>query len=551
MPLGQSLLWVNHDANNMKALPHRHRVFTHVQNKYRPWKRRQEIKSLRASAKIPRVPKAPLDPNGRNASSINSPQSVYSSSKSARSRQSAHSPPSSYESEASGSTASREGSPTTGVTTPSTMIGKGNSDPFAAYPITITAEVNNLMTFYRDYIIPSIWYKNFKNKNTMALAAREWQFNNAHLEDEGTAYAIISRHGMVAASCSPGLRKAALQYVGQSTEVLRRKVAQGQALKTYASSPIIDNAAMLFNAETLARNLPAAIAHGKFLSVLFNHQWEQGRLDYRLLMYEVYNDCQLASIFLCPPIFDVDNWLPMVFESIWTTAAHQLPHLALDPLDPAVDSEHLQFWFKSRREQLQIYGMKDIEGKLFLDTPVVMTWFLSKAYLFYGHMVNHYLRSKSQLERSGLKQEVKDHLYAQQYMALTAIYLTRGPNFNFNPTVLGLPMYDAAIIPQTLRTLLHRSEMYSDRPSWKLYINARLWAFYVGALVEQAESPVVYDSQFQWFTGRLIELSARLGVMEWHMLRELLRGFLYSDILTAQGSEWFERLMAIRGSHAT
>ena len=75
-----------------------------------------------------------------------------------------------------------------------------------------------------------------------------------------------------------------------------------------------------------------------------------------------------------------------------------------------------------------------------------------------------------------------------------AVYLTREPNFNLNPTVLGVPMFDAAIIPLTLRALLEVSEMASKRPSWRMYTNARLWAFYVGALVEQAEASIQIDT---------------------------------------------------------
>ncbi|OCT45591.1 hypothetical protein CLCR_01518 [Cladophialophora carrionii] len=542
MPSGQSLLWINHDADNMKALPHRHRVFTHVQKNYRPWKRRQETKSLRASANVPGQARI-YNSEGRRRRYDGSPLGAGSSISDQSSR-SLDFPPSRNSSDDSDSSVSSNGSPKTWAASPSTSIGKGNSDPFGAFPIPITADVNNLMTFYRDYIIPSIWFKNFKNKNTVALAAREWQYNAAHLEDEGTAYGIIARHGMVAASCSPALRKQAEYYVGQSTEVLRKKVAQGRALQAQSSTSVIDNAAMLFNAQTLARNLAAATAHGTFLASLFKQQWAQGTLDYRLLMYEVYNDCQLTSIFLCPPVFDVDHWLPMVFDPIWKTAIQRLPHLACPPLDPAVDSQELQTWFRSRQEQLQIYGVKDGEGKLFLDVPVIMTWFLSKAYIFHGHMINHYLRNKAQFRRQGLKPEVKDYLYAQQYMALAAIYLTRGPNFNFNPTVLTVPMFDASIIPRTLQTLLEESEMSSKRASWRRYANARLWAFYVGALVEQADGSTRTDSRQQWFTTHLIELAARLGVMSWHMLESLLRGFLYSEILTAQGSQWFEKLMA-------
>lgn len=47
------LLWVNHDANNMKAQPHRQRVFTHIQQRYRPWQRRDSALKLRQGVKLP------------------------------------------------------------------------------------------------------------------------------------------------------------------------------------------------------------------------------------------------------------------------------------------------------------------------------------------------------------------------------------------------------------------------------------------------------------------------------------------------------------------
>lgn len=193
--------------------------------------------------------------------------------------------------------------------------------------------------------------------------------------------------------------------------------------------------------------------------------------------------------------------------------------------------------------------MKDGSGKLLLDVPVVMTRFLSKAYIFHGHMINHYLRNREQLLRGELRQEVKDYLYAQQYMALAAVYLTQGPNFNFTPTVLNVPMFYASVIPRTLRTLLEQSKMTSRRLSWKRYTNARLWVFYVGALVEQALASAQPFRHDQWFTDQLIELAAKLGIIAYYMLQGNLRGFLYSDVLTAQGSEWFDRMMGVYCNH--
>lgn len=63
------LLWVHHHAINLKAFPHRRRAFSRVQQNYRPWKRRQQVGSLRACAKIPTLVENddPVDTPGRDS----------------------------------------------------------------------------------------------------------------------------------------------------------------------------------------------------------------------------------------------------------------------------------------------------------------------------------------------------------------------------------------------------------------------------------------------------------------------------------------------------
>ena len=50
-----SFHFVNFDVTNMKTLPHRRAVFTHVQNNYRTWKSRERTKRLYEPAKVPRA----------------------------------------------------------------------------------------------------------------------------------------------------------------------------------------------------------------------------------------------------------------------------------------------------------------------------------------------------------------------------------------------------------------------------------------------------------------------------------------------------------------
>jgi hypothetical protein len=51
--LPASLLWVNHNAQNMQSQPHRQKVFSHIQQHYRPWLKRDSALKLRKSAKVP------------------------------------------------------------------------------------------------------------------------------------------------------------------------------------------------------------------------------------------------------------------------------------------------------------------------------------------------------------------------------------------------------------------------------------------------------------------------------------------------------------------
>lgn len=430
------------------------------------------------------------------------------------------------------------------LSSPLTIVNEGNSDPFAAYPIQITAEMNNLIAFYRDYVLPAMWLNNFRNMTTLALADQDWKDNISTLEEEGTAYGTLARHGMMAAAVDPATRKLALELVGRSTQILRRRIEQDPNLHESSMSTLITmHTAVLCIAETLGRNMQAAMVHGAMLVHLFEQQWTQHRLDYKLLLWETYNDCQLTSMFLCRPIFDVDQFLPKVFRPLWAAAAQHLPEFPASSLDSSIDNEELRAGFQSRQEQLSVYGLKTPRGSLFLDVPDVFVWYMSKAWIFHGRMVNHYLNIKEHLLHTEVDKEVKDHLYTQQYLALAAVYLTRTQRFNFNPKVLGIPMFDASIIPRTLRTTLEQSDISSQRPTWTRYVHARLWAYYVGALDEQAEIASQSDSCAQWFSIRLCELAGALGLTTWVSLRGVLRGFLYSDILTSQGAEWFETLM--------
>ena len=79
---------------------------------------------------------------------------------------------------------------------------------------------------------------------------------------------------------------------------------------------------------------------------MFEKAWEQGTLNYKLLLWQVHNDIQTAVMFLSPPVFDPDGWLLMVYAPLEKEArlhTAQLDRCDSDP-DPSIEGELAQYF---------------------------------------------------------------------------------------------------------------------------------------------------------------------------------------------------------------
>lgn len=510
----QDFLWVNHDGNNLKPQPqNRQQIFKHVQRRYRPWKRGQEAKALRDSARVPR--------------------STWSTKKSKDE----------VEKEAEKNKKALVPAPSS----PKTLVGKGNSDPFSAFALPITAEANKFLTFYRDYYIPAAYFQ-IRYKTRAALANENWQDQVTGLHDFGTGYATLAFHSAAAVKYNPTMRPMALKFMNESMISLRQKIAQDSEKQDF---PYIWHMTAIFAAEVTGANLQNALTHGKMLFDLQKQMFAKGKLDYRHLLYQMYLDSQLSTMFLHRTIFDVDSWALTFLAPVGKAAARH-PQQVVFPdaiFDPSVDTEELQQWFRIRQEQLNYVFMR-LQQKLTVVSPIVTTWRFARTCIFNGRMVHHYLNAEARLGRPGLQKEVKDHLYAQQYLALAALWHVRDPFMN--PVLLGKPIYDGTAVLVALRKALELDRGSANSPykmsSWDRYRNARLWALYVGALAERA--PNTFSAQvvqsLSWFNTNLAEQAAAMGIRTWGAAKVIFNGFLYHESMSAQGSDWFELLMASR-----
>ena len=530
------VLFVNHGVDNLKSSPHRHEVFTHVQNNYRRWRRIEDARSIRAGVRLPTT--VPADQSAVFASTPGPSRRTSSISQlSPQDRErlrKAELKEALYQSES-----------------PVSFVKKGNSDPFSAYNFKVDPQANELIAFYRDYIIPCIYHTTSKRKSLSNTSAQR-DFNDIveGLKDEGGAYAFLARNAFVAARSNPAMRKAAAVYGDKSVKSLMKKIADGEDLHDQTKFPTITwHINCLWAAETIDGNLPGALAHGRMLRFLFEQGLKKGKVDFKSLLYVVYTDCQMSARFLVPPVFDVDEWLPKVLAPLSRmaagAAAASLPPLSDDvgKNDPSINDLELQEIFTGRRETMQYWVASAQQEQEVEHSLLILAWIAFRAVISQGKLVNYYLKKVEDLKRRNLTDKQKNHLYTQTYLALAALYMTR--LWSFNNAVLGIPMFDAG--PQILARLqeiMRESDRPSGGPVFHQYCHARLWPFYVGAFGEQLNATMknnTDDPCTQWFNRKLAKQAHLTGITTWDQASQIFRGFLHTDMLPPNGSTWFER----------
>ena len=545
------ILFINHDAQNLKASPHRHQVFTHVQNNYRRWKRREDAKLIRSGAKLP--PVAPATPSrpGRKVEDTVSLSSQTSSDRFSF----ATTPQSSLSSSADDDSEETQivNAAIERAAAPLSMSRDGNSDPFNGFPFKLDAQANELIAFYRDRVIPSIYHTGSGRKSvTEASALRDFNDTIQGLQDEGGAYSFLAKNAFTASHSNPAMRQIAAVYQGKSTKLLMDKVAKGTgSLQSQNTLWHINNA---WQAETIDENLAGSIAHGKMLRYLFDEQAKLGKLDFKYLLYVIYTDCHMSATFLIRPVFDVEVWLPKVLAPIWkqaaAVAAAYLPPLpdTLNQLDPSVDDPTLQHVFVDRRETAYLFISSATQKQEIPQSTLVLAWIAYRAIVSQGRMITFFLEKKGRLVAPNLTEEAKDSLYAYQYTALAALYITR--HWSFSNSILGEPMFRAAPkILAALREVLEQSDRWPGGPSFHKYNNARLWALYVGAVGEQVLGKQSSGSAFSemWFHRKMAEQAYVLDVTTWDAAKTIFMGFLYTELIPPNGKDWFEKTLTAVG----
>ncbi|OQV10233.1 hypothetical protein CLAIMM_14261 [Cladophialophora immunda] len=599
-PYAEKFLFVNYDSSSPGGSHDHSQVLSHVRQNYHVWRRKQSVKHLRdlvvvhrtCKQKLP-LPsfKTPLAPE-RSRDVRGGPVVPVKTKKASKTR--------------------RTGAAVETVTGPrpcssSITLRSGNSDPFGAYPVKINPEVNQLISFYRDYLLPAQYHVPSTTWVSSANARLDWAICVSTLQEPGLANAFIARSATVAAVLNPALRTLAMRYRLRSIQELRVRLLNN-AHHTCSDVNVLQ-IIMLQKAEIVDKNLSAAAAHAKILQNMFQEQQQRSRtINFTLLQYAIWSDTQISSIFMTPLAFDVSpgGWVVETMQPLWDAALSQLGELpqwttlrdeAEKSLDPSVEGGDLQAFFVSRRTTLQTWLLYGLNG---LPTPpLIILWLTTTACLQQGRMIKHYTRAVHEAIQctspSSAKGEAEDgsveqaeYWYTQQYLILAEFLWTH--HLSYKVEVCGIDLFD--MVPTQLRNLraaLQHAEESGrglGRHLSSKYRNARLWALFIGAHAEFSKSKskremansalpsteVVHNNNHQkeapafikcvktvkhcdpdsheelsdrWFETQLSRQIQDMGLSTWPDVYFVLRGFNYADIIQPLGEEIFNKAMNV------
>ena len=272
------------------------------------------------------------------------------------------------------------------------------------------------MTLYRDYVLPAEYSLGMKGWVSSPAAKRDWEDCTTGLQDKCAANGFLAMVASILTSIVPTKvpEKQALACRTISMVLLREKLAQQDGARLYW--PIH----MRFAAEVFARNLPAAQTHARMLRQCFEKDLaSSGIVDIGMLTQVLYNDIQLAAIFLVRPVFDVE-WLNKAFKKGWEYARSFLPPLDAASqafTDQCVDSELLRHVFMMRRQGTTVWTQTSSET---ISTPPVMMWLTSRNLIGQAMLINHY---RTMADEDMIAEGASfAHYCAQVFISLAALH---------------------------------------------------------------------------------------------------------------------------------
>ncbi|KIW79459.1 hypothetical protein Z517_06071 [Fonsecaea pedrosoi CBS 271.37] len=294
MAYSGDLLWIHHDAKNLKAKPHRHKVFSHIQSGYHKWRRVEVARSMRKAVVMPRSQTA-ADRRRRDAQDAK--LEVGDGDKAGDDYMRPHI-----------KLEQVQDRPVQSI-----VAFRGNSDPFNSTPVPITSRINQIMDFERRCVFPVI-----QGPGPRAQAQAKgnilpsWStFASDSLCDNITALAFLSTPLTLISQSSPDSSLLRLSLVHRYKAL--------NALQTYVrdqGQPPLHVLMHFLVAEIWAENCDDALAHLRMAKYIMESQIRENPasvVPYKWIsVFQM--DIHRAALSLTKTLLPMDRWGTIPFE---------------------------------------------------------------------------------------------------------------------------------------------------------------------------------------------------------------------------------------------
>jgi hypothetical protein len=399
---------------------------------------------------------------------------------------------------------------------------KGNSDPFCTSPVKIDPSMNDIISFYRNAMLPAMW----------AVSPSGWSFWESNPASTEAAWALMAnppitisfmaRLATLAATAMPAYRSRALTLTNKSIIALRKDIAHSRT----AESPNVYAPMMIhWSTDTLAGNSEAALIHGYAVERIFQQQKQDGKIDFRMLRYVLHMDAISSAMFLRNPICNAREWCIAELGSDEALRGILKPGFDLDQGLP-----WREVLYSARKVMAE--WQRHCSGML-SSSEVALTE------LFYQIIASHALIVRSYV--SAAKQNTGPNGYIQPIILIAALFWFRSGIFHFQA---GPVRFYDTVPPLYSRLLLAVSQSEKQSPACEAFNeDMKLWILYTGAQMEQMLGFRPGNNESTWFLNRLERAADKAGIGSWKQMQTILNRSVFDHAVSPSGSSWFDAML--------
>ena len=455
---------------------------------------------------------------------------------------------------------------------PASLLARGNSDPFDAYPIDVNPHINRMIAFARESYYPSLSVSTWQRKQPRSIEDGLRFFNLGRSSADSTV-AHLTSYGAALTRILPTaskrhFEKAWLQVRSQALQTLRQSLPHQQRTEPLAV-PLIQQCLYLFQGDVEARFFHTAKIHATTLRHLFQPQ-APSPTTISLFLTAMHSILETATFPLEPPIMTFDDWHPQMWHAIWENTESMLSALTPPPQAgpyTAITSPHLG----EVLGRLRLYCSVSRLG-LASDTPegkaksdLVALWSATRLVDDAAKLIAYFTSLTSPSRKSSLAVTPESYdtatdmsLGEVQWEAMLTLATFCAIRHHAHSPYLDdtdIDLRDASYIlaPKYRKTLDKLESSISDQEREK-HSEVLLWVCFIGAIFEQKKS--LYHLQMLdetkdrneiwYFTRKLAAQAIPLRLTKWGEARKTFERFAYGDdILEPNPKDWWDGTFGI------